>query len=349
MSNYFAVLDADAASVSAVLAKWQKNNAFSIEGTCSVTSKGIRKGVIVDSVLATDSIEEVLRELQNRTKKRFKDVFVSVSSPTVDIIPSSGVLLLSKYGREISNKDLRKAVEIASTIKLPLDKEVLHKVVCDYSIDGEEGIKSPLNLEAVKLGVKIKIVAISSSLVRNISRCIIGAGFMPAGFVLSSLALSYRFLTVEDKTDGAALLNISDDLTEAMVFSNNVLSDCMVFSAGSSIFLAGEALDTRSVEELLTNMRALSGWDKVKKVVIVGSGVLIDGLVEFLEKALNMEVIIGTSRHSSSEKANEGDIKYTGLLGVLDHLQKERRELYSDGNVFQQAINRAVNFFDKYF
>lgn len=350
MDRHFAALDAGANGITVAAARWNRNGDCMLEGVCRAQSKGFRKGMVTDLSMAIDSIVRVFDKLKKKTGKRVQDIYAGVSSGSVAIAHSSGTLLLSKYGREISERDISKCVEIGSIMKMPLNKEPLHRIVRGFSIDGEKEVKNPLNLEGVKLGVNVNVLTISSSVVNNMSRCISQAGFVPAGFVFSGIAAAHRTLTGEDKEEGVALLNIYKNLAEVTVFHQGILTGCKVIPvAMNDILSKGGSIDTGSLKKLVSRIVSLSGWGKVRKVVIAGEEVIIDDLVESLEKMFTVPVIAGTCIVRPFEDLPPERAEYIGSLGILDHLQEENRFRHVSDNVVRRNFSRAMRFLDRYF
>jgi len=350
MGRYFAALDAGCHGITAVAARWTGNRDFILEGFCRTGSKGFSKGIVTDAAAATDSIAEALGRLREKTGKKIQDVYAGVSSSSVDIVRSSGALLLSRYGRDVTEKDIRRCVEIGSAVKIPLDKESLHRIVCGFSIDGEKEIKNPLNLEGVKLEVRVNVLTINSSVLRNMSRCISQAGFIPAGFVFSGLASAYRALSEEDRETGAVLLDMCRDLTDVVVFHRGILNSCKVFSVGTNNILTEDGkFDARGLEELTPRITSLSGWEKVRKVMVTGEGALADNLIESLEGFFTVPVMAGSCISRPFEDLPPEKTGYIGSLGILDHLQQEKQKRRLSSNMIKRGFNRALGFIDRYF
>ncbi|MFC1480516.1 hypothetical protein ACFL5Y_03615, partial [Candidatus Omnitrophota bacterium] len=336
--------------ITAVAARWNKNRDYIIEGFCRVRSKGFRKGMVADAAMATDSIREALKKLKERTGKKIQDVYAGISSTSIKVIPSSGVLLLSKYGREVSEGDIKKCMQIGSTIKIPLDKEPLHRIVRGFSVDEDEEIKNPLNLEGVKLGVDMNILMINSSTLRNMSKCISHAGFIPAGFVFSGLAAAYRVLTEEDRQTGIVLMDMRKDLTEIMVFCRGTLTSCKVFPVGTNDLLSKDgSINLDSLEKTLPQIVSLSGWDKARKAMVIGEGARMDNLTESLEGLLGLSVTVGTCIVKPFEELPPERTGYIGSLGILDYLQQENQRQRLESNIIKKILNSILTFLNHYF
>jgi len=350
MSKYFAVLDVGSDEISAIAARWNAGGDYMLEGFCRAGSKGFRKGVVTDMGMATDSIRQALNKLKEKTGKKIHDVYAGVSSLSVSIVPSAGMLLISKYGREISETDINKCVEVGSSIKMPLDKESLHSIVRGFSVDGEKEIKNPLNLEAVKLGVNMNILTVNSSAVHNMSKCISQAGFMSAGFVFSGIASSYRVLSEDDLQMGVGLLDVGRELTEAMIFDKGVLSGCKVFPIGmSDLELEDGSLGSDPISSLLEQITLLPGWKRTRKVVVIGQGSLRHDVVESMENFLGQSVSAGSCSSRPFEDLPHERTGYISTLGILDYLQETKKKKRSEKNVAKRVFNKILSFIDKYF
>lgn len=348
----FAVIDPGSHEMSAIAARWTGGGDYVIEGYARGDARGIRKGIVTDIPSATDSIAELLAKLTERTGKRVREVYAGVSSLSVNMIPSSGVVLLSKYGREVTDKDIEQCVEVGSAIKLPIEIEPLHKIIKDYHVDGEKGIKNPVNLDGVKLGVEMNVVTIHSSALRNMARCISEAGFLPAGFIFSGLALSYRMMTDEDKVKGAALLDISKDITSATVFGGGIMTGCKAFSMGLNELVSpdGGIVDESRVDAMTALVMSLPGWDKAASgVVVTGEGAFNDHLIESLEKSFKCSVKAGNCQTKPLEELPSETIAYAGGLGILDLLQEQKRKEKFSKSPLRRWYNRMTRFVEKYF
>jgi len=346
MSRYFVAIDPDPTGITAVSARWERNGDCTPESFCRVSSKGFARGEVVDLARASDSVIEVMEKLRKDTGKVSHDIYAGVSSASVRLVPSSGMVLLSRYGREITSADIKRCKDIASTVRIPLDRTRLHRMVRGFSIDGDGAVKDPLNLEGVKLGVDMNILTINASVTRNMSKCISQAGFVPAGFVFSALAASNRAVPEDARQGGALFLGIHKDFTEAIVFCGHGVSDCRVFARDSA---RGEGTHTAVLEKISDRVRSLSGWDGVKKIVVTGEAALVDGVIERLEALLEIPVTAGTCAVRPLEDLPVSRAGYIGVLGILDHLQEERLRTRVPGSGIQRIMRNVTGFLDKYF
>ncbi|MFH1395373.1 MAG: hypothetical protein ABIH09_04370 [Candidatus Omnitrophota bacterium] len=350
MNKYFAAIDTKADEISAVASRWRSPGSCVLEGFCRLRCKGFKKGMVTDAAEASNSIAAVLDKLMRKTGKHIQNVYATISSESVNIMPSSGVVLLSKYGREVTESDVKRCVEIGATVKIGLDKEPLHKIVKDFYIDDERGIRNPLNLEGVKLGVDVNILTINSSVLRNMSKCIAQAGFVPAGFVFSGLASAYRILKDEDKVLTVAFLNICENSTEVMVFYRGILNECIVFPMGANDFYSqANEVEKYKLESFCSEITKLKEWEKYEKIIVLGEGNFMDDLIDFSEKFFKLPVFPGICHVRPFEELPPERAVYTGSLGILDYLENENAWRRGNTNFIKTNINNIVRFIDRYF
>jgi cell division protein FtsA len=335
MKKTFAVLDLKSKEITAAAARWGKNKDHVVEALLVAPSEGISASAVTDMNKAADSISEVVRKLSEKTGSRIFKVHTLVSSSSVELVSSTGNLLLSKHGREIFSSDIRKCIEIGSIIKMPQGKEPIHTIIREFFVDSLGGVNNPLGLEAVKLGVCVDVVLIDSSTLRNMEKCISLAGFN-AGFpVLASIANSYRVLSSDQVERGICLVDIRKDTTETSLFHKGTLTDYRFMPF--------------DLDELSTELRTMKGWEQVREIVIAGEYGLHEGMAETLREMTGLKTSMGLCISKPLEHLPSDRIRYAGCLGLLDHLEKKKGSERSAGNILKRIFRRICGFMDKYF
>ncbi len=349
MKKNFAVIDASANEIKAVSAQLDKSGSYKVDGFCCLKAAGFDSGRVTDEAAATKSISAAIDKLSKETGRKIHDVYACVSSTSIAMTGSDGTLLVSKYGKTISESDVRKCVRIGSAIKIPLDTEIIHRIVRGFTIDGEGNIKNPLNLEAVKLGVKVNVVTINSSVLENMAKCISHAGFIPGGFVSSGVAASLRILGDADMEEGSALINLSDDITEVTLFYGGMLEACKVISGGV-VNMTGEdgTLDGVQIGSIMDEITALPGWGNIKKAVIIGRGAYVEGLIEKLEAFLKIPIEPGVCIARPAEELPQERSAYTACLGAIDYIQRETGKIHPKYGALKEAFNRMMSLVEEY-
>ncbi|MCX6835486.1 MAG: cell division protein FtsA, partial [candidate division Zixibacteria bacterium] len=133
---------------------------------------------------------------------------------------------------EITAADVKRALEAARTVAIPVDREIIHVVPQSFSVDDQTGIQDPVGMTGVRLEVEAHIVTASVTSARNIyrtlERCHLGVDHI----VLESLALSHVLLTERDLDAGCLLLDIGGDITGVSVFLDGAIRHSSTVSLG---------------------------------------------------------------------------------------------------------------------
>ena len=349
-NKVFAVLDLGSREIIAIAAEWGKNGDYVFKEFLVCPSKGMPNGVVKDMAQAADSISNVVSKLSKKVGKKIHEVHVTVSSSSVELVPSHGMILLSKYGREILPRDVDKCMRVGAVVRAPSGKESLHRMVREFSVDSSSGIKKPVGLEGLKMGVTMTVLVIDISVMRNLKKCIALAGYNTGEIVFSGIAASHRAVPENSKEDGVCFVNIRGDLTETMIFRQGSLLDCRVlpFGAGKNM-LQKEGADPGGMRELSAILHSMDGWGEVETVIISGESEVNEDVFTELCSGTGRDISHGTCFSRPLEYLPTDRVRYVGCLGILDHIQMAKRSRRGEANPLKWFFSRFISFMDRYF
>ncbi|HPN72532.1 MAG TPA: cell division protein FtsA [Candidatus Omnitrophota bacterium] len=351
MEKKFAVIDAGSEDTFALAVRLEKSGRAVVEAFHRARSSGLSDGSVTEVYPAAEHLRSLLEGLSKKAEMSFSEVYAGISSPSVEVLTSSASTLISRYGREVSSRDVRKCVEIGSMSRIPLDREVLHKVVMGFSVDGERFIRDPEGLEAVKLGVEVNIVTIGATVVRNFSKTIAQAGYIPAGFVFSPMGCASRILTEDDKLDRTAFFFVRGKRTEVLLFNAGNLANCSVFDrsvADGSDMGAGET-EYDGYGWFFRNVLSMRGWSDMRKIVVSGTKSLPDDFLHSSEKFLGLPIRAGLPLPHPSQELPEDGAQYATVLGILDQMEVSRPKRQTEKNPLKRMVKEIAGVMDEYF
>src|SRR5439155_1703735 len=99
-------------------------------------------------------------------------------------------------------------------------------------VDGQEGVRDPIGMTAVRLEVETHIVTASSTSVQNLTKCVQRAGVEIDELVLAPLATAEATLNDEDRELGVCLADIGGDTTDVAIFQDGSISHCATIPMG---------------------------------------------------------------------------------------------------------------------
>jgi len=205
----------------------------SIVGVGEAPSAGIRRGVIVDIDEAVSSISEALEKAERMTGLTLDHAVVSVGGAQISSQESHGVVAVSRADGEITENDVVRVVDASQAISIPSNREILHVIPKNFTVDGQTGIKDPVGMSGIRLEVDTQIIQASVPFIKNLTKCVMQAGLEIDDLVLAPLAAAQAVLTKKQKELGVALIDLGGGTTGMVVFEEGDLVAATILPVGS--------------------------------------------------------------------------------------------------------------------
>lgn len=197
-------------------------------------SFGVRNGEVVKPIEVGEIIAQVQDELSRQAERKIKEVLVNIGGAHLFSILSEGVISVSRADQKISPEDIRRVIQQAQAVNLPSNKEVLDIFPKEFIIDGEGGIKDPLGLTGLRLGVKVLLCCLFSPILENLKNALSVSGLQILDIIPSPLAASRSQLTPQQKELGVLLIDFGAGTTSLLVQEKGDLVDFVIFPLGSA-------------------------------------------------------------------------------------------------------------------
>lgn len=228
-------LDIGTTSVQVVAAFKKKNQEVpQVIGWAEVPSRGVRRGAVVDIEETAAVIREAWQKAINHAGIKHNEVVVGVGGSNIFVRPSKGVVIVSRADREIAREDIQRALIQAEAIPASPNREILHNLARNWSVDGESGIKDPLGMSGVKLEVDTLVIECGAPALKNLRKAIALAGIKIKELVLTPLAASYAVLSSRQKELGTLVLDIGGSTTGMVIFEEGDIFHAAILNLGSA-------------------------------------------------------------------------------------------------------------------
>jgi cell division protein FtsA len=214
-------IDIGSTKVCTVMADTDGKAAPRVLGVGVALTEGLQNGLVVNFNEAKRSIHDSVRRAEQSTGYKLESAYVGVTGRHVSSINNRGVVAITRDDRMVHSRDLERVLEVARSIKVPSDRELLHVIPRTYVVDGQEGIKNPVGMHGFRLDVEAHIITAAVSSIQNLTKCIRSIGVEIEDVVLEPLASAEAVLTQEEKQDGVMLADIGGGTTDIAVFKDN--------------------------------------------------------------------------------------------------------------------------------
>jgi len=230
--NIVASLDIGTTKVVCIIGEMDAEGAVYVVGHGIAPAEGLRRGVVVDMDKTVKSVGKAVEDAQLVSGIEVDRVTVGIAGEHIRAINSHGVVAVSRSDNEITVADVKRAIEAARTVAIPVDREIIHVVPQTFSVDDQSGIQDPVGMTGVRLEVEAHIVTASVTSARNIYRALERCQLGVEHIVLESLTLSHVLLNEDDREAGCVLIDIGGDITNVSTFFDNAIRHSSVVPLG---------------------------------------------------------------------------------------------------------------------
>jgi cell division protein FtsA len=266
-------LDVGTTRVTCIIGEPGEGGHIEVVGIGESEAKGLRKGVVVDPEAAVESITRAVEEAERMSGLEAEEVAINLSGSHIMSFNGQAIVAVSGrereaahenghrggrqngYGahvivagrdREITQDDVRRAIESASAIQLAAGREIVDRLPQEFIVDDQDGINDPVGMIGARLAVKVHIVTSPVTARQNVINAVNRAGLVVGEMVLEQLAAAEASLTDDDKEFGAALVDIGAETTGLVIYQRGAVQHTAVFALGGSHFTNDIAFGLRT-------------------------------------------------------------------------------------------------------
>ena len=219
--NLIVGLDIGTSKIVCIVAEINDEGSLDIIGMGTSPSRGLRRGVVVNIEATVNAIQRALEEAELMADCKIREVYTGIAGSHIKSFNSHGMYAIKD--KEISQMDVDRVVETARAVNIPTDQQILHTIPQEFIVDGQEDVRDPLGMSAMRLEVKVHIVTGAVSAAQNIIKCVRRCGLEVADLVLQPLASAMAVLTEDEKELGVCLVDIGGGTTDIAVFTNGAI------------------------------------------------------------------------------------------------------------------------------
>ncbi|HOQ69050.1 MAG TPA: cell division protein FtsA [Anaerolineaceae bacterium] len=211
-------IDIGTTKICTLVARLEGDTDMRILGVGIEPALGIKKGNVVDISTATQSISRSIEKAQRTSGLEIESALVSLAGSHVMAMNSRGVVGIS--GGVISQEDVDRALEAAMAVAMPHNREIIHVIQRGFTVDGQEGIQSPVNFSGFRLEVEAHIITAAAATVENLRQCVNGCNVDVLQFVLNPLASGEVVLNKPERDMGVCICDIGGGTSDLAIYIN---------------------------------------------------------------------------------------------------------------------------------
>ncbi|MBN1160699.1 MAG: cell division protein FtsA [Dehalococcoidales bacterium] len=199
------------------------DNGLRVLGVGVVPSHGLHKGLVVSINEARESIRESVRIAEKMAGYKLESAYVGVTGRHVSAVNKTGSVSITRNNQIVRPDDMKRVLDVARSVKVTSENQVLHVIPRGYTLDGQAGVKNPIGLQAYRLDVETHIITAAATSVQNLMKCIRSIGVEVEDLVMEPLASADAVLEPDEKQSGVLLADMGGGTTDLAIFKDSTI------------------------------------------------------------------------------------------------------------------------------
>ncbi|MGB2742114.1 MAG: cell division protein FtsA [Cognaticolwellia sp.] len=232
--NLVVGLDIGTSKISVAVGEITPDNQLSIVGVGNQPARGMDKGGVNDLNLVIQSIQRAINEAELMADCHITSVYLGISGKHISCQNENGMVPIND--KEVMQDDVDNVIHTARSVPISAERRMLHVLPQEYSIDCQDGIKSPIGMSGVRMEAKVHIVTCANDMAKNIVKCVERCDLKADQLIFSALASSYAILTDDEKELGICVVDMGAGTMDISVFTGGALRHTAVIPvAGNQV------------------------------------------------------------------------------------------------------------------
>ncbi|MEE4195561.1 MAG: cell division protein FtsA [Anaerolineae bacterium] len=265
-------IDVGTKKVCTLVARAEGRHRYHILGVGIEPAKGLRKGAVVDLGQATRSIRRSIDKAQRTSGMEITAAFVNLADVYAKSTNNRGVVGVS--GKMIEQADIDRALEAARAVQLDHNAEIVHVIQRGFTVDGNDGIRTPIGLYGYRMEVEAHIISAEASAVENLSQAVSNNGVQVLNYVLNPLASGEAVLSETERQMGCIICDIGAGTTDIAIYIDGDVWYSKVLPIGGDHITSDIAAGLRLANEDAETLKIDSGF-AIKDAINPDEAVLV--------------------------------------------------------------------------
>jgi cell division protein FtsA len=218
----FGVLDIGSSKLCCYIARPRPGQGVQLLGRGYQVAEGLKGGDVVDAEAAEAAILGALHEAEQQAGETLREIYLAVSGGRVQ---SSYVRVdCALHGRGVTESDLQLLLDRARREASSPEREVLHALPVEMTIDGGRPLKDACGLSGQRLEIVAHLVTVSGPALRNLLACLERCHIEVKGVVAASYAAAVACLAEDELERGCLVLDFGGGTTGLAHFAGGRLT-----------------------------------------------------------------------------------------------------------------------------
>ena len=236
LKNVFTSIDIGSDNVKVVVCELH-NNKLNLLAASSVTSKGIKRGIIVNADEAAESIKKVFGEVESMLGIEIKKVVASIPSYFAEFSFIKGSVNVINEQHIVGSDEVIDVLGAAMDSRLTAEKEMITIIPIDFKLDETEGISNPLGHTGQNLSTRAIMVTTPKKNIYSVVSVLESIGVDIVDIMINGIGNIHSFKNRDISNMVGAIVDIGSETTTVSLYNKAVIVKNSIIGVG------GKALD----------------------------------------------------------------------------------------------------------
>ncbi len=317
MSEIITAIDVGTTKICTFIAEATPEGRLRLLGAGCSRSEGLRKGVVINVSAATQAITDSIVKAEQMAGITVQNAVVGIVGSHIKSHNGIGTATIPR-GRSITRQDIDRALDTARTIPLPPDREIIHTIARNFTVDQQEGVSEPIGMHGYRLEVNAHIITGATTAIKNLANCVQNNGVTVEEMVLEPLASGEAVLTQDERDMGVVVADIGGGTTDIAIYLDGSVWHTVVLEVGGDNLTRDMAMGLRTPYDTAESLKlryghALPEW--VAEDEVISANAFGDAQSQTISRRFIAEILEARSEEVLSYILQE--IRRSGYDGLL--------------------------------
>ncbi len=221
-----------------------------VVGVGEAPNSGMRKGVVTNLNGPAEAIDNALDAAERMSGHQVNVATLSINGSHLLSTKADGMITVGTVNNEVTADDVLRLEEVATTGKVPQNRDILEIVAHAYRLDGQDNIKDPVGMTGARLEIRANVVSGLVPHITNLQKSAEMAKVDSASVVPSVLAAAQAVLTENQRENGVAVIDFGASTTGIAVYEEGDLQHLAVIPVGGQNVTNDLAIGLRTDPEV---------------------------------------------------------------------------------------------------
>lgn len=229
-------------------------------------ARGMRKGMVIDVSEASLALAQAVEQAEQTSGYDLAQAIVSMAGEHISSTNNKGIVAIGRNEAGVAVSDIERALDVAQAIPVPPNRQIVHLIPRNYTIDEHDGVRNPIGMHGFRLEVETHIVTAARPALQNLTSCAANVGINTNEFVLNALASGEAVLDPNEREMGVIVADIGGGTTDIALYMQGKVWHTHVIPIGGYHISNDIAIGLRAPYEVAEQVKIQYGDCRPDKI-----------------------------------------------------------------------------------